>query len=236
MKLIIFHPLGPFNPFTQEFTIQVFPKLFVLQLTFSQIFNISQVPAPDKWLNQVQTAIMSSLIDLNLITSRTELEINIQPNSDSVYLAFNVAGSTLDFTSLEDSMRSHTTDGTFGISIDSYHGSVSSVRDVTDLIQIEEGDDRGYAGAIAFLVLIVLTLAFLLIISVVIIFLIMRITKSSNRNNQTTRGANRNVYMGLNTREDEMEPLNADSDDDEHLLPLEATQSPDRNPVQDPDV
>lgn len=179
---------------------------------------------------------ISSLIDLNLITPTTELEINIQPSTDLVYLAFNVEGSSLDFTSVEARMRSHSNGGTFGVSIDSYHGSVLSVRDVTDLIQVDEGDYRGYAGAIVFLVLIVLTLAFLLTISVVIIFLIMRITKNSNQTNQTTRGANRNVYMNLNQRDDEMEPLNADSDDDEHLLPLEAAQPQARDPVDSPDV
>ena len=204
----------------------------MLELKFSQIFDISKVQVPNTWLSQVQSAILSTLIKLKLITSTTELEINIQPNSHLVYLAFNVEGSTLDFTALESSMRAFSNSGSFSIT-GSYQGSLSSVRDVTDLIQVEEGDYRGYAGAIVFLVLIVLTLAFLLTVSVVIIFLIMRITKNSNRNNQTTRGANRNVYMGLNTRDDEMEPLNADSDDDEHLLPLEAATQPQ---VESPDV
>ncbi|KAI6658022.1 VPS10 domain-containing receptor SorCS1-like [Oopsacas minuta] len=228
---------SPVNTFTLEFPVQVYPKLFVIELKFNQIFNISQAASPHQWLNQVNTAIMTKLADLDIITPQTELEVNIQPNSYILYLAFNVEGANVAFTTLQSKLVTSVNNGGFGISIDSYHGSAISVRDVTDLIQVDAGDYQAYAGGIVFLVLIVLTLGFLLVVSAVVIILMIRLTRKSNSfTNRTTRGVNRNLYTGINMQSDDMDPLNADSSDDEHLLPLEAAQPETRTKTDSPDI
>ena len=212
---------GPVNSITKTFQINVFEKVFVLELTFTQNFNLNLTQTPQQWIAKLQTAIMTKLTELNIISIDYLPEINIQPNSKLVYISFNAKNSPLDFQGIQTSMESHAQSRTFGVSIDSYNGYISSVREVTDLVRVEEGDNRGYAAAIVFLVLIILTLAFLLVLTVVIVYLIIRMNK--NTNIRTTHGRNRNIYTGINTADDdEMQPLNVDSDD-EHLLPLDGS-------------
>ena len=208
------------NTLTKTFPINVFDKVFVLELTFTQTFNLNLTETPQQWIIQLRTAIMTKLIELNIIPADYSPEINIQPNSKLVYISFNAKDSPLDFQVLQTLLEYHAERGTFAISIVSYHGYVSSVREVTDLIQVDEGDYTGYAAAIAFLVLIVLTLAFLLVLTVVIFILLVRISK--NGNTRATYGRNRNMYIGINTEDDDeiMQPLTVNSDD-EHLLPLD---------------
>ena len=199
----------------------------MLELTFTQDFNLVLTETPELWITQLQTAIMTKLSDLKIIQNNYFPEINIQPNSKIVYFSFN-AKSPLNFQSIQSELESHTKTGTFSISIASYHGYVSSVREVTDLIQVDGGNYAGYAAAIVFLVLIVLTLAFLLVLTVVIVILIVRVSKSTTAH--TTRGRNRNIYTGINTMDDdEMQPLTVDSDD-EHLLPLDSARQEARAP------
>ena len=193
----------------------MYEKVFVLELNFSQIFNISEPQSPKLWLAQVAVVLTDKLNELKIISSNPE--INIQPNSNIVYVTLNASDSTVDFNALLHTIQTNIDQGLIAISLAKFHASVISVRDVTDLIGVEVNDTSGaYIGAIVFLVLIILSLAFLLTLSVVIIALMTKLCKQTNT--QSRQGPNNRVYMHLQDNSGEMEPLAVESDDD-HLLP-----------------